>query len=70
MNHIKTVKRFVAGSHKFFDIYECTVDEVDTYTSSTGKAMVKVSIKVKNIMVSTTNGSLNISVPTKGNPLL
>ena len=47
MNHIKTVKRFVAGSHKFFDIYECTVDEVDTYTSSTGKAMVKVSIKGK-----------------------
>ena len=47
MNHIKTVKRFVAGSIKFFDIYECTVDEVDTYTSSTGKSMVKVSIEGK-----------------------
>jgi hypothetical protein len=45
MNLIKTVKRWVAGSEKYFDIYECTVDEVEEYTSDSGKSMVKVSIE-------------------------
>jgi len=44
MNLIKTVKRWVAGSDKLFDIYECTVDEVEEYTSDSGKSMVKVTI--------------------------
>ena len=44
MNLIKTVKRWVAGSEKYFDIYECTVDEVEEYTSDSGKSMVKVTI--------------------------
>jgi len=44
MNLIKTVKRWVAGTDKLFDIYECTVDEVDEYTSDSGKSMVKVTI--------------------------
>ena len=44
MNLIKTVKRWVSGSEKIFDIYECTVDEVEAYTSDTGKSMVKVKI--------------------------
>jgi len=44
MNLIKTVKRWVAGSDKYFDIYECTVDEVEEYTSDSGKSMVKVTI--------------------------
>jgi hypothetical protein len=47
MNHVKTVKRFVAGSHKLFDIYECTVDEVEKYTSATSKEMVKLTIAGK-----------------------
>lgn len=45
MNLLKTVKRFVAGTDKYFDIYECTVDEVEAYTSDSGKSMVKVTIK-------------------------
>ena len=45
MNLIKTVKRWVAGTDKIFDIYECTVDEVDAYTSDSGKSMVKVTIE-------------------------
>jgi len=44
MNLIKTVKRWVAGSEKYFDIYECTVDEVESYTSDSGKGMVRVKI--------------------------
>lgn len=44
MNLIKTVKRWVSGSEKIFDIYECTVEEVDSFTSDTGKSMVKVKI--------------------------
>ena len=44
MNLIKTVKRWVAGSEKYFDIYECIVDEVEEYTSDSGKSMVKVTI--------------------------
>jgi hypothetical protein len=47
MNHLKTIKRFVAGSSKYFDIYECTVDEVDTYTSITGKAMTRIVVNGK-----------------------
>lgn len=45
MNLIKTVKRWVAGSEKYFDIYECIVDEVEAYTSDSGKSMVKVKVK-------------------------
>jgi len=44
MNLIKTVKRWVAGTDKLFDIYECTIDEVEEYTSDSGKSMVKVTI--------------------------
>jgi len=45
MNLIKTVKRFVAGTDKYFDIYECIVDEVDAYTSDSGKSMIKILIE-------------------------
>lgn len=44
MNLIKTVKRFVAGTEKYFDIYECTVSEVEEFTSDSGKSMIKVII--------------------------
>jgi len=44
MNLIKTIKRWVAGSDKIFDIYECTVSEVEAYTSDSGKSMVKITI--------------------------
>jgi hypothetical protein len=41
---IKTVKRWVSGSEKIFDIYTCTVSEVEAYTSDTGKSMVRIKI--------------------------
>ena len=44
MKLIKTVKRFVAGSDKYFDIYECTVDMIETYKSATDKQMMKVEV--------------------------
>jgi hypothetical protein len=44
MNHLKRVKRFVAGSDKYFDIYSCTVDEVDEYYTDAGKQMIKITI--------------------------
>lgn len=44
MNLIKTVKRWVSGSEKIFDIYDCVVEEVEAYTSDTGKSMVRVKI--------------------------
>ena len=44
MTPIKTVKRWASGSEKLFDIYECTVDEVEAYTSDNGKSMIKVKI--------------------------
>jgi len=47
MNLIKTVKRFVAGSQKFFDIYECTVQECEKYRSATDKEMVRITINGK-----------------------
>ncbi len=44
MNLIKTVKKWVSGTEKVFDIYECTVDEVETYSSDTGKSMIRIKI--------------------------
>jgi len=40
MELLKTVKRNITGSDKLFDIYKCTVDEVDTFESSSGKQMI------------------------------
>lgn len=45
MKIIKTVERFVAGSKKIFDIYECTVDEVEKYKSATDKDMVRINVE-------------------------
>jgi len=44
MQFLKRVKKFVAGSEKFFDIYSCKVDEVEEYLSDTGKQMIRVKI--------------------------
>lgn len=44
---LKTVKRHVAGSEKIFDIYSCTVEEVEQYKSSTEKSMIRVKINGK-----------------------
>ena len=45
MKLVNTVTKFVAGSNKYFDIFECKVDEVEAYTSASDKLMIKVSIE-------------------------
>jgi len=45
MQLLKTVKRFVAGSEKIFDIYSCTVSEVESYKSPTDKSMIRLTIE-------------------------
>ena len=47
MEYIQTIKRFVAGSNKYFDIYKCTVDEVERYQSAAGKDMVRIKVEGK-----------------------
>jgi hypothetical protein len=44
MEYVTTVKRFVAGSYKFFEIYKCTVSEVENYTSPTDKQMTRIKV--------------------------
>jgi len=44
MKLVNTVTKFVAGSNKYFDIFECKVDEVEAYTSASDKLMIKVTI--------------------------
>ena len=44
MQLIKTVKKWVSGTEKVFDIYECTVDEVEAFSSDTGKSMIRIKI--------------------------
>jgi len=44
MNLLKSIKRWVAGSEKYFDIYECKVDEVEKYSSDSGKSMIKIKV--------------------------
>ena len=39
---MKTVVKFVSGSDKLFSTYEGIVEEVDTFTSDTGKEMMWV----------------------------
>jgi hypothetical protein len=45
MKLVNTVTKFVAGSNKYFDIFECKVDEVEAYTSASDKLMIKVTIE-------------------------
>lgn len=44
MQYIKTMKKFVAGSDKFFDVFECTVDEVDEVLDSSGRKQIRIKI--------------------------
>jgi len=44
MLHLKRIKRFVAGSDKFFNIYACTVQEVEEYQSDSGKQMIRITV--------------------------
>jgi len=42
MKLIQTVKRYVTGSDKYFEVWECTVDEVEAYMGRSGRDMMKV----------------------------
>lgn len=45
MNKLKTIKRFVAGSFKYFDIFEVDViEEVEEFLSSTNRDMIRVVV--------------------------
>ena len=44
MEYKKTVKKFVAGSDKLFDIFECTVNEVEEIIDSNGRKAIRILI--------------------------
>jgi len=44
MELIKTVKHFVSGSDKFFDVYRCTVDEVDVSRDAKGRRSITIKV--------------------------
>ena len=43
MEYIKTVKYYVSGSQKFFDIFKCVIDEVDVGTDTKGRKTIQVT---------------------------
>jgi hypothetical protein len=47
MRYVKTVKKFVSGSEKFFDIFECTYTEVDQHLDSSGRKSMSVKVNDK-----------------------
>jgi hypothetical protein len=38
------MKKFVAGSDKFFDVFECTVDEVEEVLDSSGRKQIRIKV--------------------------
>lgn len=44
MELIKTVKHFVSGSDKYFDIFACTVDEVEVSRDQKGRRSIAVKV--------------------------
>jgi hypothetical protein len=45
MNKLKTIKRYVAGSFKYFDIFEVDViEEVEEFLSATNRDMIRVVV--------------------------
>jgi len=44
MEYIKTVKHFVSGSEKFFDIFSCTVDEVEVSRDMKGRRSIEIKV--------------------------
>jgi hypothetical protein len=44
MELIKTVKHFVSGSDKYFDIFACTVDEVEVSRDQKGRRSITVKV--------------------------
>ena len=44
MKLIKTVKHFVSGSDKYFDIFECTVDSVEVNRDAKGRRAIEIKV--------------------------
>ena len=44
MKLIKTVKHFVSGSEKYFDIFECTVDSVEVTRDVKGRRSIEITV--------------------------
>ena len=44
MKLIKTVKHFVSGSDKYFDIFECTVDSVEVTRDQKGRRSIEIMV--------------------------
>jgi len=44
MQYIKTLKKFVAGSDKYFDVFHCTVDEVSEFKDSSSRRSVRIKV--------------------------
>jgi hypothetical protein len=49
MEYVKTVQKFVAGSNKFFDIFNCTVDEVEEFLDSSGRKQIRIVVNGEEI---------------------
>lgn len=47
MKLIKTVKHFVSGSEKYFDIFECTVDSVEVTRDAKGRRAIGIKVGEK-----------------------
>lgn len=67
MQYIKTLKKFVAGSDKFFDVFACTVDEVDEYKDSNGRKSTRVVIDGEEIKGMHNKRIFNFLVENEGN---
>ena len=48
MKLIKTVKHFVSGSDKYFDIFECTVDSVEVTRDAKGRRSIEIQVGNQN----------------------
>ncbi len=44
MEYVKTLKQFVSGSDKLFDVFHCKVDEVDEFLDSSGRKSIKILV--------------------------
>lgn len=47
MKLVKTVKHFVSGSEKYFDIFECTVDSVEVTRDQKGRRSIEIKVGEK-----------------------
>lgn len=44
MQYIKTLKKFVAGSDKYFDVFHCIVNEVEEFKDSRDRRSIRIKV--------------------------